>query len=156
MIDKVGFSLACLDELLLSLSGQEGDLHPPVYSPDGDMIGIVTQDPIIIGNGPMKLKLSLALPVKLISIGNLGYTTNDYLGRKWEALPHIMVGKLMKIELAKGLTIPGYPGNVIAGSIGLLHSLKEGLGLIRQRLKFNIRNKFHRLNSSVFNLICQV
>lgn len=156
VVDEIGFSLAGLEKLSLSLSSQEWNFHSTGCSPDGDLIGIVAQDPVIVGDGAVGPELPLCLPVELIGIGHFGVAADDYLSGEREALPHVMVGEFVEVKLTKGLAIPGYLRDIIASSIGLLHRIKKGLSLPWRRLKFDISHKFHRLQSNTFNLVCQV
>lgn len=156
VVDEVSFSLAGFEELSLSFSGQEGDLCPTRYSPNGDVIWIVTQDAIIIGNGAPRPERSPDLAIQFIGIGYLRDAADNHLSCEGETGSHFMVGELVELILTPSLSIPGYLRDIITGSIGLLHSLKERLSLFWRRLKFNVRDNFHKLQSSTFRFACQV
>ena len=152
VVDEIGLSLAGLEEFPLPISGLEGNFSPPAYSPNGHIVRVVAQDAVIVGNRASWAERSPDLAVQFVGIGYLGDTSYNDLSRKKKLFPHVLVGELVKPELSEGLTIQCYLRDVITGSIGLLHSLKEGLGLFWRRLKFDVGHKFHGLSLTLFSL----
>jgi hypothetical protein len=144
-INQIGFALAKLQLVKLSLTRFVTDLYPPRCGPDRDktMLGVPVQDAIIMGNCSMQSEDSGSATVEFIGIGDFGNTTDNDLCGKSGLLSNLGVKESVEIVLPEGTTFPGDFTDLVAGLIRALKSMQERLKLVSIRKKLNDRCYLH-------------
>lgn len=106
-------------------------------------VGCVRKNPAIIGYRAKFPKLSHLLLVKLVSICNLAYRSNDKLRRKVVSFLDRVIRFLMEVELLKRVTLPCNLRNRITRLVEYAHRLFECIRLSVSRKQFYLKGKFH-------------
>ena len=145
------------------------DADPAGGGPDGDAVACpiyiahIAEYPGVICDGTQRAKPDLGQLVfgrlsglfdslvRFISIGNLAHAADRDLGRKPGRGPGLVITKVMKPDLIKAFGLPCYGAYAVAKGIGLLHGLKQLVGLFGIRAQLYFQDQFHRLLS--FQLI---
>jgi hypothetical protein len=121
LIDQVRLATLAHEqhELLPPASG-EADVQPTIQAADrdGHPIHIPAKDAAIVGDGTMRAKGALRLPVELVSVGNLGDAAHRDLGRKSEVVAKTLVDQRLNAVAIELLRLPRLLGNPGAGKIG--------------------------------------
>jgi hypothetical protein len=143
---QIAFTALELEQFKLTLSGQKGNPQPTGNSPDANGLPVKppTENPGVVGNRPVRVKLSPCLFVQLVSIGNFGDATYHHLSGQAKLLFNFAVGYFLKPKLIKGALPPGYVTDVITGGVSLFYRFKQGLMLFRGGLQLHFGGKFHR------------
>lgn len=124
----------------------EGNLLTLSDCPDRSFVLLVGQDSGIVTDAAMSSELSLLLMVELVRIGNLADTADNHLSREIELLTHIVITKVMYLELTESLVLPCDVGNVGTRLIGFFHCLKKKRPLLIGRENLYFQHQFHTAN----------
>lgn len=155
--DQVRLSLPRIQQFALTLAAHEGDAQSPGNRPDRNsrVLQSPRKDAVIIGNTTVLPECALLVPVKFVSMGNLGNYAYSNLGRQTKPAANILVAQMMQVELSE---YPGFPcllADELAGSIGRFDCSQESSGLFRGEHELDLRNQFHVLYFSANVLIFQ-
>lgn len=89
---------------------------------------------------------TLFLPVKLVRVGNLANTTNNYLRGKFKLVSNAIITQVMKFKLIKNSILPCDFRNKITSCVSLLDRFKKSLILVASWNKFYFQYQFHVTN----------
>ena len=142
---EVRLSLLVLEKILLARSTHELDSLAAGDGPDGDFRGgeFPSQYPRIIGDRTGRAERALGLPVEFVGVTDLGFGAHHHLGTEGEEPSGLMVASAVNVVLAEDSMPPGPIREPIAESIGLLHSLAEGLRLLFCWTKLYLSSQLH-------------
>jgi hypothetical protein len=144
-INQVGFALAKLQLVKLSLTRFVADLLPPRCCPDRDktMLGVPVQDAIIIGKRSMRFEDSERVTVEFIGIRDFRNAAHNDLRGKSGLLADWGVMEFVEIVLPEGTTLPGDITDLVADLIRTLKRMQECLMLVSVRKKLNDLSDLH-------------
>ena len=144
-VNQVGFTLAKLQLMELSLARLVADHHPPRSGPDRDktMLGVPVQDAIIIGYRSMRSEDPGSVTIEFISIGDFRNAAHNDLCGKSGLLANLGVKELVEIVLPEGTTLPGNFTDLVAGPVRALKRMHQCLKLESIRNKLNDRRDLH-------------
>lgn len=132
---QIGFAPLGLEQFPLARATDERHGLPPVHGPNRDRQRghIPAQNPIIVGNGPVRLEDTLGSTIKRIGIRHFRNTPHGHLGGQPKGITGISVAQAMDSELTKGLGGPGRLTDRRARRIRRFQRLLQGTLLIRRR-----------------------
>lgn len=114
---------------------------------DGHLaVRCVRKNPAVVGYGTKLPELAHLLLVKLVSICNLAYRSNDKLRRKVVSFLDRVIRFLMEVKLPERVTLPGNLRNNVTRLIEHTHRLFECIRLSVSRKQFYLKGKFHTAN----------
>lgn len=124
-----------------------GDFLTSLYQGNGNLaVRCVRKNPAVVGYGTKLPELAHLLLVKLVSICNLAYRSNDKLRRKVISFLDRVICFLMEVKLLKRVTLPCNLRNHITRLVEYAHRLFERIRLSVSRKQFYLKGKFHTAN----------
>ena len=121
-----------------------GDFLTSLYQGNGNLaVRCVRKNPAVVGYRTKLPELAHFLLVKLVSICNLAYRSNDELRRKVVSFLDRVIRFLMEVKLLKRVTLPCNLRNRITRLVEYAHRLFERIRLSVSRKQFYLKGKFH-------------
>lgn len=148
---KIDLALTESEQGALALAADEMDLLAPTEQPDAHrVLGGEPEDAVIVGLSRVLAEPAQALTSGLISISHLGNGAHCSLRGQTKARPHIGIGQLVQIELARFACRMRAFGQVIARRVAALQRLAQRLLLSARRLQLDVGNEFHASSIDAF------
>jgi hypothetical protein len=133
----------------LPLSCNKGDvLQASGYRPErhGAMVKLIGQHPVIISDTAKRLVGAVLLPIRFVTITNLGKAADDHLRRQVEGFFDVGVAQLLQRVLAERVRLPSNLTDIVAGSVGRFKRAFERSRLFWHWQQFQLCCHFHMLN----------
>ena len=141
---QIDLALTVGEQGALAFAADEGNLDAARERPDRNGVTAhKAKNPVIVRLGRVLSKTTLALPVELVGVGNLGNAADRGLGGKLEAFPAFRIGQLMQRELLKLGGFPSLCGKPIASLIATFKRLAKSLFLLSRWQQLDVCNQLH-------------
>lgn len=124
----------------------ESNLLPLVNSPYRSNVSMIRKYTAIIAYTSKFIENTSFLPVKLVRVGNLANTTNNYLSGKFKLVSNVIITQVMKFKLIKNSILPCDFRNKVTSCVSLLDRFKKSLILVTSWKKFYFQCQFHATN----------
>jgi hypothetical protein len=146
-INQVGFPAEMVKHFQLPVSDRKRNLQPAIKCPDrnGFIRQLPGEDTLVISDAPMPIESPLETPVGFVGIRHLRQHANHNLGRKVKSRAQVIVQKVVKVVLAKGLRFPRLLTDIVGSIIHSLQRLQQGLVLLSRRIQLNLSYQLHTL-----------
>ena len=119
-------------------------LDPASESQQRDSIkSFPRHDSLVIDDCTVRIKDRLDRLVSLISFGCLGNGSNSHLGGYTKLLSEISINNGLQLDFIGGVHLKSYIGNIVAGGIELMHSIKESFSLLWRGFYLNLESLHH-------------
>lgn len=142
--NKIGFSLDIWK--VISVMTNESNLLPLVNSPYRSNVSMIRKYTAIIAYTSKFIENTSFLPVKLVRVGNLANTTNNYLSGKFKLVSNVIITQVMKFKLIKNFILPSDFRDKVTSRISFLDRFKKSLILVASWKKFYFQCQFHVAN----------
>ncbi|MDP2212045.1 MAG: hypothetical protein Q8J63_09960 [Candidatus Aquicultor sp.] len=146
-IQKVGLTPDFSALKLCILTKNNRDFKPTVKAKDTNGVKVLKgKYTLVINNSRMRLKLMQPLSVCAVRLADFANSAHGELGGKTVGITDIAVAKMVQSDLAKGLFLPGYLRDVVAGFVKNLNGFYKRALLFFGWQEFDLNNKFHSLS----------
>jgi hypothetical protein len=135
---KVRFTALINKHSAVIVATNKRDFLSACYRPDGNntFIHLPGQNTQVIGDGAEQLKRALSFLVEFVRVAYLRDTTHNQLRGQVKRRLDFIVGKLVDLELPKGLGIPRQITNPITSGVSGFQCSLQACGLCVGRNKF--------------------
>jgi hypothetical protein len=134
------------EQLPLPVAANETDHLPAIDRPyrNGVLFAFPRENASIKGNASKRLELPFNLMVKLVSLGNLGDTSDNHLRReRREVTPGGMVDSFMLFVLAENFTLESDNRELATDAVCLCDGVPQGYRLFLAWSQLNLSNQLH-------------
>jgi len=144
--DKIAFTTQPFKEFGLAFSADKWHLLPSSHCPDRHepLLSFVGHQAFIEGERPQGFEESFGLPVKIVSVVDLGENPDRGIGSHAELSPDFVVANLVQGKLAEYPSIPRHRRHMVGSVISSLKGKFESVKLFWRRKEFQLRNELHR------------
>ena len=145
-IAEIRLAFLGLQQVFLVFPAGIGDLQATSRRPNRDkaLVGIPSQDTLIVGESAFVGELAFPLLVKLIAISDLTDGSDNHLGRQSVVLSNVVIAKTMDIILLESLFVPGHAADGIASLVGFFQRIQQVLSFIRGTEQLDFGSQPHR------------
>jgi len=114
------------------------------------------KDALVINHNRVRIKRMLDFPINFVALRGLSYCSHCHLCRQAKLFSEILIDKVVKVHLPKGITFKSCVGGIIASLVKSFHSLQQSFMLLWARGKLYHQGLLHIFIIEHFNLQCQV
>jgi hypothetical protein len=153
---KVCFTVLTLQQVSLVVAANEGDSFPASQCPDANelLVGVPTEDSIIVGDAAMQLEGALRFLVQLVPVRNFGDAPHDQLGGQPKVRTNVGVDKLVQVVLSEGLLFPSNIAYLVARFVRPFKRKHQEIVLMFGWLKLHFRRQFHGyIGAQMFGIV---
>lgn len=144
--NEVGLSHLPINPRFLICPYSDGDSLPTFEGKNRDLVQpLPGEDALVIDHRRVGLEGVPGLPIRLVTLRDLGYRPHSHLRRKFVVLAKMVVGEMVKVILPECATLKRNLGCVIAGFVKPLHRLKERLVLLLVGRQLDHQSLFHAI-----------
>ena len=132
-------------QFTLALAAEERNGEPPIDGPDADQLCVYVpgKDAPVEGYRTALPKDPLPPLIQFVSVGHFGDEPDNDLSRKCKFFADLAIKESLQPELVK---LPGVPGELaqpVSRSVSPPERTLQRVGLLRQRLQFDLDSQFH-------------
>ena len=141
--NQVCFSFRILHELLTIACKRNFFTTADKRNGTDGFFGIIGKNAAIISDSSELSKMSLLLPIKFVSVGNLTDCTHDKLGGKTICFFNRVIDFFVQIELLERMTFPRYLRDSVTSLVENAEGLFQHNGLFVSWKQSNQQSQFH-------------
>ena len=144
-VDQVGLASLEFKQFPVVITTNERDLFSAIERPDtGEAFSHVPgQDPPVITDRAVLAKCAANIPIKFISVGNLGIQADDDLRRQRELVSDGPIETPVQRKLSELFRLPSKFTQAIASLICTLKSTQQSVRLLGRWLQFYLSGEIH-------------